>query len=83
MEGKGMISKEFCEIQETHRRLGGSYLSGAKWAQSLSIKLMEMTHSQWLVRNFLIHDKISGMLSLRWRERKNYCTIDIIVSHLF
>eukprot|EP00574_Skeletonema_japonicum_P012224 CAMPEP_0201715758 /NCGR_PEP_ID=MMETSP0593-20130828/1879_1 /ASSEMBLY_ACC=CAM_ASM_000672 /TAXON_ID=267983 /ORGANISM="Skeletonema japonicum, Strain CCMP2506" /LENGTH=99 /DNA_ID=CAMNT_0048205351 /DNA_START=30 /DNA_END=326 /DNA_ORIENTATION=+ len=34
---EGMISKEFCEIQETHRRLGGSYLSGAKWAQSLSI----------------------------------------------
>mmetsp|Transcript_22570 Transcript_22570/g.32245 ORF Transcript_22570/g.32245 Transcript_22570/m.32245 type:complete len:312 (-) Transcript_22570:282-1217(-) len=65
---EGMISKEFCAIQETHRRLGGSYLSGAKWAQSFSIKLMEMTHGQWLVRNFLIHDKISGMLALERKE---------------
>ena len=29
---------------------------------------MEMTHSQWLVRNFLIHDKMSGMLALEGKE---------------
>ncbi len=36
---EGMISKsnEFCGIQEVHRRLGGSYLSGAKWAFKASL----------------------------------------------
>jgi len=48
--------------------LGGSHFSGAKWAQELSIKLMEVTHGQWLVRNFLIHDNVSGMLALEKKE---------------
>lgn len=61
---EGMISKEFCRIQETHRRLSNSYISGDKWAQSLTVKLLEMSHGQWLVRNFLIHDNVGGM---RWR----------------
>eukprot|EP00984_Skeletonema_dohrnii_P032813 scaffold27594_cov76-Skeletonema_dohrnii-CCMP3373.AAC.2 len=53
----------------THSRLGGGHLSGAKWAQGLSTKLMEMTHhGQWLVRNFLIHDNVSGMLALERKE---------------
>ena len=51
---EGMISKEFCRIQETHRRLSNSYISGDKWAQSLTVKLLEMSHGQWLGRNFLI-----------------------------
>ena len=29
---------------------------------------MEVTHGQWLVRNFLIHDNVSGMLALERRE---------------
>ncbi len=60
-------------IQGVRPGLGGNYLSGAKRAQSLSIKLMEMTHTHWLVRNSMIHDKISGMLALEgWREGKSY-----------
>mmetsp|Transcript_18843 Transcript_18843/g.32139 ORF Transcript_18843/g.32139 Transcript_18843/m.32139 type:complete len:87 (-) Transcript_18843:203-463(-) len=35
---------------------------------TLSIKLMEVTHGQWLVRNFLIHDNVSGMLALERKE---------------
>jgi len=51
----GMISKRPCEIQETRRRLGASYFSGAKCAQSLSIEADgddPYMHSQWLVRIF-------------------------------
>ena len=29
---------------------------------------MEVTHGQWLVRNFLIHDNVSGMLALERKE---------------
>ncbi len=65
---EGMISKEFCRIQETHRRLSNSYISGDKWAQSLTVKLLEMSHGQWLVRNFLIHDNVGGMLALERKE---------------
>ena len=65
---EGMISKEFCEMQETYLCLGGSYLSGTKWALRFCIKLIEMIHGQWLVRIFLIHDKISGVLALERLE---------------
>lgn len=36
--------------------------------QSLSVKLLEMSHGQWLVRNFLIHDKVASMLALEKKE---------------
>jgi hypothetical protein len=66
---EGMISKEFCKIlQATYTYIDAYALPADKWARGLSIKLMEMTHSQWLVRNILIHDKISGMLALERKE---------------
>ncbi len=68
-----MISKEFCKIQDTDSRLGGGgYLPGAKWAQGLSAKLMEVNLGQWLVRNFLIHDQVLAMLALERKEELRY-----------
>eukprot|EP00574_Skeletonema_japonicum_P000613 CAMPEP_0201741108 /NCGR_PEP_ID=MMETSP0593-20130828/46645_1 /ASSEMBLY_ACC=CAM_ASM_000672 /TAXON_ID=267983 /ORGANISM="Skeletonema japonicum, Strain CCMP2506" /LENGTH=183 /DNA_ID=CAMNT_0048235435 /DNA_START=542 /DNA_END=1095 /DNA_ORIENTATION=- len=63
--GRNDILRSFLDTTSSSE---GSYLSGAKWDQSPCIKLMEMTHSQWLVRNFLIHDKMSGMLALEGKE---------------
>jgi len=65
---EGMVSKEFCKIQDTHSRISGNHILGPKWAQGLSLKLLEFTHGLWLVRNFLIHDKVSGMLALERKE---------------
>ncbi len=70
---EGMISKEFCEIQELHSKTSdeqrwSSPMSGNKWARLLCIKLLEVTHGTWLVRNFLIHDKVEGMLALEKKE---------------
>ena len=65
---EGMISKELCRMQTTYTYIDAYALPADKWARGLSIKLMEMTHSQWLVRNFLIHDNISGMLALERKE---------------
>lgn len=70
---EGMISKEFCGIQELHSESSGgqrwsSPMSGNKWARLLCIKLLEVTHGTWLVRNFLIHDKVEGMLALEKKE---------------
>jgi hypothetical protein len=64
---EGMISKEFCKIQDVHGGLYGT-IPGNKWAQCLVTKLLEITHGQWLVRNFLIHDEVSGMLALERKE---------------
>ena len=64
---EGMISKEFRKIQEVHSGLYGT-IPGNKWAQCLVTKLLEITHGQWLVRNFLIHDEVSGMLALERKE---------------
>jgi hypothetical protein len=62
-----MISKEFYKIQDVHSGLYGS-ISGDKWAQCLVTKLLEITHGQWLVRNFLNHNEVSGMLALERKE---------------
>ena len=37
------------------------------WAKGLAIKLLEATHGQWLYRNMLVHDTVSG---LKVAERK-------------
>ena len=65
---EGMVSKEFCQIQDTYSRISGNHMLGPKWVQGLSLKLLEFTHGLWLVRNFLIHDKVSGMLALERKE---------------
>ena len=37
------------------------------WAKGLAIKLLEDTHGQWIYKNMLVHDTVSG---LKVAERK-------------
>jgi hypothetical protein len=66
---EGMISKEI---------LNGHYSSSfnseedmpepSKWAKGLVVKLLEITHGQWLYRNIHVHDAISGALATAKKE---------------
>ena len=49
-------------ILETHLALSGSYFNGSKLTKSLISKLKHITHSQWIYRNFTLHDKLCGYL---------------------
>ena len=38
------------------------------WAKGLAIKLLEATHGQWLYRNMLVHDNMSGLKAAERKE---------------
>ena len=57
---EGMVSKEVISIQEHFVAIRGLSISAQAWVQGLIIKLLEVTHGQWLYRNVQVHDLITG-----------------------
>ena len=58
---EGMISKEISPIQTGYLISSGSSLSIRKWMIGFVIRLLEITHGQWLYRNVQVHDDVSGV----------------------
>ena len=58
---EGMISKKMLPIQADYVELGECVLTLDKWTQELTVKLLEVTHGQWLYRNVHVHDAIAGL----------------------
>ena len=65
---EGMISRELVEIQKYALIESESRMSVETWAKGLVIKLLEITHGQWLYRNVVVHDKTTGDLASRRKE---------------
>ena len=65
---EGMISKEIVKIQEEYLSQSESRLSICKWSEGLAIKLLEVTHGQWLYRNVHVHDFKTGDLASKRKE---------------
>ena len=65
---EGMISKEMIPIQSNYVEMGGSTLTIDQWAQGLVVKLLEVTHGQWLYRNVHVHDATSGLAATARKE---------------
>ena len=63
-----MISKEIVSLQNQWLIVNGSDLSLDKWATGLVTKLLEITHGQWLYRNLVVHDEVSGVLANKRKE---------------
>ena len=59
---EGCISTHFYFIQHYHLALSGSHLNGSDLTKSLISRLLHITHSQWIYRNFTLHDKLCGYL---------------------
>ena len=60
---EGMISRGVVEIQREYYQLQGMQWRIDKWASGLVIKLLEVTHGQWLYRNVVVHDRVTGSLA--------------------
>ena len=45
---EGMIFKEVLEIQAEFTAVGAESMATSNWAKGLAIKLLEITHDQWL-----------------------------------
>ena len=57
---EGMISHRMVEIQQEFLTTRGMGWKLEKWAVGLSVRLLEVTHGQWLYRNVMVHDPVSG-----------------------
>jgi hypothetical protein len=65
---EGMISKEILPLQEDHITLGNGKLTIDQWSQGLVVKLLEVTHGQWLYRNIHVHDATAGVAATARKE---------------
>jgi hypothetical protein len=62
---EGRISSKITALQKSHLLLSGSRLSAKSWMSTFISKVLHITHSQWIFRNFMLHDKAMGYLRLK------------------
>jgi hypothetical protein len=65
---EGMISTEITFIQRQYIAVNGSRMSLEKWCTGLITRLLEITHGQWLYRNYVVHDPVSGIIATAKKE---------------
>ena len=65
---EGMISTEITAIQRQYMAVNGSRISLDKWCTGLITRLLEITHGQWIYRNYVVHDPVSGTLATAKKE---------------
>ena len=63
---EGMIAKDILNVHHsTACESEEDMPEPSKWTKSLVVKLLDVTHGQWLYRNVHVHDAISGTLEGR------------------
>jgi len=65
---EGMISMEITSIQRQYIAVNGLRMSLDKWCTGLITRLLEITHGQWLYRNYIVHDPVSGTIATAKKE---------------
>jgi hypothetical protein len=65
---EGYNSTQFYEIQTFHLAMSSSLLNGKDWTKQFISKLLQITHSQWIYCNFLLHDRHQGYLHTKSAE---------------
>ncbi len=58
---EGHISIHFYAIQSFHLTMS-CYLNRESWTSQFISKLLQIMHSQWIFRNFSLHNKSNGYL---------------------
>ena len=65
---EGMVSKEIVALQRQAATVHGLGVSVHTWATGLVMRLLEIVHGQWLYRNLVVHDEVSGSLVNKKKE---------------
>jgi hypothetical protein len=65
---EGMSSKKLVGLQAVYRVQTGEGVNVLSWAKRLVIRLLELTHGQWIYRNIQVHDETQGTLWTREKE---------------
>ena len=62
---EGRISSKITSLQRKHLTLTGSRLPVSSWSTRFISTILHITHSQWIFRNFMLHDNAKGYLRLK------------------
>ena len=54
---EGRISRHFFDVQNEYLTLGNHRMDAEQWTRQFISKILHITHSQWIFRNFTLHDK--------------------------
>ena len=65
---EGRVLRKFYSVQQQHLLTTESRMNGDKWMQGFINRLINISHSQWLLRNFTLHDKQCGFKRMKDRE---------------
>ena len=65
---EGMVSRRLIDLQQDYFTLHGTSWKLDKWASGLVVRLLEVTHGQWLYHNVVVHDAVHGRLTLTRKE---------------
>jgi hypothetical protein len=75
----GKVSKKFRTIQTAHCILAGTHITGDDWMKQFIQRLVEISHAQWLYRNFTLHHYVKGYLRQRTENDIN-CEVEILLN---
>ena len=64
---EGRVCKQIVTIQQAHLSSSDSLLNTDMWMRIFISKLLHISHSQWILRNFMMHDSTAGFLRLKDR----------------
>ena len=66
---EGMVLVEIATQQQQQLKVSGSRMSIDRRMTGLIIKLLEITHEQWLYHNVMVHDTTMGTLITKRKEK--------------
>jgi hypothetical protein len=72
------VSTKFWSIQRAHCIMAGTRISGDDWMTQFTRQLLDISHAQWLYRNFTLHHYTKGYLCQR-TERDIKQEVEILV----
>jgi hypothetical protein len=58
----GMVSHKLLPIQSAHFHTAGKSYRTTRWIAGLITQLLQVTHTQWIYRCMLVHDRTTGVL---------------------
>jgi hypothetical protein len=58
----GMISSKLLPIQSAYNHINGASSHATCWISGLITQLLQVTHTQWIYRCVLVHDRSTGTL---------------------
>ena len=58
----GMVSNKLLQIQSAHFHTSSESYHATRWIAGLITQLLQVTHTQWIYRCVLVHDRTTGVL---------------------